>query len=236
MLTRAMILAAGTGTRLQPLTDEKPKALLKFQGKTMLEHVISQITGHGIKDIIVNVHHHADQIITFVKNNNYFGINISFSDEREQLMDTGGGILKAQWFLDGFGPFLVHNVDIFSDIDLKKYFKAHAAGRAIATLAVTDRKSSRNLLIDKENRLCGWENKRSGEKIISIRKTGLRGLAFSGVHIIDPEIFTLIENKEPFSMTTAYLELAGTRKILTYEHSGDTWIDMAHQDNFRELI
>ncbi len=230
-----MILAAGIGSRLQPLTDSCPKALLKFRGKTMLEHVIAQLGAHGFKEIIINLHHHADQIRDFVKQNDGFGLDINFSDESGMLMDTGGGIMQARWFLQSGGPFLVHNIDIFSDIDLTELYQFHLERKPLATLAVKDRPTSRNLLINKEGLLCGWKNNQTGKTILVNAKSEIRQLAFSGIHIIDPHIFDLLPVDEPFSMTDAYLELAEDHRVLVFDHSEGSWIDMAHPDNFPQL-
>lgn len=235
MISRAMILAAGTGSRLKPLTDIKPKALLTFKGKTMLEHVINQIVSNGITEVIINIHHHADQIVDFVKQNNSFGLNILFSDERDLLMDTGGAIIKARKYLDKNEAFLVHNIDIFSNIDLAKLVDIHLSKGALATLAVKDRTSSRKLLIDSTQRLCGWKNVQTGETIIKNEMPDLKPVAFSGIHIIDQKFFNIYNREEPFSMIKAYLDLAKQHVIRTYDHSDDTWIDMAHPDNFSEL-
>lgn len=235
MLSRAIILAAGIGSRLKPLTHKTPKALLKFRGKTMLEHVVKYLKKYGIKHIVINVHHHADQIIDFVRDNDSFGLSIEISDERNMLMDTGGGILKAKRFLQGHGPFLVHNVDIFTDLNLTDIFKYHEHNGALATLAVKDRKTSRNLLIGPEGELCGWRDNTSGEQIIARDENNLRRVAFSGIHIIEPEIFEVLHKNGPFSMIKAYLELAASHKIMTYVHFDDTWIDMARRENFKEL-
>jgi NDP-sugar pyrophosphorylase family protein len=232
MLSRALILAAGIGSRLRPMTDHTPKALLKYQGKTMLEHVISQVAASGIDEIVINVHHHADQVIDFVRKNDDFGLNIKFSDERELLMDTGGAILKAKSFLDKQDPFLVHNIDIYSDIDLNNLYEAHLSNNSLATLAVRNRHTSRNLLVDSEHELCGWKNNQSGETIIVKDKPDLHGVAFSGIHIIDPEIFTLIHDLKPFSIIDTYLDLAKNHRISCHDHTNDIWIDMAHPDNF----
>lgn len=230
-----MILAAGIGSRLKPLTQTRPKALLTFREKTMLEHVISQISQYGIKEVLINIHHHADQIVEFLRQNNNFGMKIEFSDERELLMDTGGGILKAEWFFKDHGPFLVHNIDIYSDINLTDFYSAHMRNGSLATLAVKERKTSRNLLIDSEHLLCGWRNNLTGETIIVNEKPDLQGIAFSGLHIIDPKIFAVLERTDPFSMISAYLDIAGQHRIMTFDHSEGAWIDMAHPSNFPGL-
>lgn len=223
----AMILAAGTGSRLLPLTKRTPKALLPFRGKPMLEHVISALKKHGFEYVVINVHHHADQVIDFVRRNNSYGINITFSDERDRLMDTGGGILKARELLEHRAPFLVHNVDIFSPINLSALFDHHLKHRPVATLAVTDRSTSRNFLINSNDQLCGWRNNTNGETIMSRKDAELKAVAFSGVHVIGPEIFGILKMDQPFSITKGYLEIARNHKVMTYNHSGDSWIDMA---------
>jgi len=235
MSPRAIVLAAGIGSRLHPLTDSTPKALLKFRGITMLEHVIGQLKRNGVNDIIINLHHFADQIQQFIQANSNFGLNIQFSDERERLMDTGGGILKARWFLESGNPFIVHNIDIFTNLDLQKMMKFHLQHDPLATLAVKKRQTSRNLMFDREGQLHGWKNNQTGEVILKTKAVDLDAYAFSGIHIISPSFFDLITIKEPFSMTTAYLDLASSQKIIGYDHSRDEWIDMAHPDNFSNM-
>ena len=256
MVPIAMILAAGVGSRLQPLTDATPKALLPFRGRTMLEQVVSNLKRHGITDLVINIHHHADQIVEFVRNHDHFGMKIVFSDERDRLMDTGGGILKARQFLEGSGPFLVHNVDIFSDLDLTALYDSHLRSGPLATLAVQRRETSRNLLIDEDGRLAGWRDNSSGKTIMAgegpyrgkVKATGaivagsakreevLSPVAFSGIHIIDPKIFTLLDDDEPFSIMHANLRLCGEHAIDTYDHSSGAWIDMAKKENFPGLV
>ncbi len=227
-----MILAAGLGTRLRPLTDTTPKALLSFRGKTMLEHVVDHLVAHGITEVVINLHHHADQVIALLEANQYFGITFHISDETDQLMDTGGGVVRARKYLEGEGPFLVHNVDIYSNIDLAEIFRQHAKKDALATLAVSDRKTSRNLLIDDQGVLCGWRNNSTGEEIIARQKPGLRPVAFSGIHVMRPGIFSYLDAHKPFSITRAYLELAARHRIRTFDHSGDIWTDMADPAHF----
>ncbi|MFC2091042.1 nucleotidyltransferase family protein [Bacteroidota bacterium] len=226
MIRKALILAAGVGSRLRPLTDSTPKALLEYRGKTMLEHVVIQLATNGIRDIVINIHHHADMIIEFVRSKN----NIEFSDERDLLMDTGGAIIKARRHLQSNGPFLVHNIDIFSNLDLKEMLALHEEEEALATLAVRHRKTSRNLLIDGENYLCGWRNNDTGEQILVREKSEIDAVAFSGIHILNPQVFEIINRSDPFSIIKAYLELAENYKILTYSHNDDIWTDMAHPE------
>ncbi len=230
MIQKALILAAGMGTRLRPLTNSRPKALLEYKGKTMLEHVVDQVKEAGIQDVVINIHHFADQIIEFVNRQKNFGINITFSDERERLMDTGGAIIKAKRFLAGGEAFLVHNIDIHSNLDIREMYGKHCDKGALATLAVRHRKTSRNLLIDEEGQLCGWRNNETGEQILVKDKPGLEPVAFSGIHIVDPKLFEHLTRSDPFSIVKAYLELATQYNILTFPHDNDDWTDMAHPD------
>ncbi|MDF1571284.1 MAG: nucleotidyltransferase family protein [Bacteroidales bacterium] len=235
MDTRAIILAAGLGTRLRPLTDHTPKALLPFRGKTMLEHVVDYLKSHGITEVVINVHHHAGQVEKYLLEHQNFGINIHLSDERRQLMDTGGGIVKARKYLEETGPFIVHNVDIFSDTDLTAMLAQHVKDEALATLAISDRKSSRQLLVDADGLLCGWRDNRTGEEIIARHRQELRPVAFSAIHVVDPRIFRYLDRDHPFSITKAYLQLAAHHRIMTFDHSGDTWTDMADISNFSSI-
>ena len=185
-----MIFAAGLGTRLKPLTDHMPKALVPVAGKPMLEHVIQKLIAFGCDEIVINVHHFANQIIDFVKANNNFGITIHISDETDMLLDTGGGIKKASSFFNE--PFLIHNVDILSNVDLKSLYEYHLTSGNDATLLVSPRKTVRYLLFDEENHLCGWVNKDT----LQTKPEGFvyqpevqKEYAFSGIHIISPSLF-----------------------------------------------
>jgi len=230
-----MIFAAGLGTRLKPLTDNKPKALVEINGKTLLELVIRKLISSGFNEIIVNVHHFAEQVIDFLKQNENFNINLQFSDEKEMLLDTGGGLKKASWFFDDGKPFLVYNVDILTDFDLGKFYEAHLNSSAMATLAVRARNTSRYFLIDHDNRLCGWENIATGEKKIRIKGNGeLKRLAFSGFQVLSPEIFQYIRQEGKFSIIDVYLDLMAEHKIIGYEHSLSNWIDAGRPENFKE--
>lgn len=235
-MPRAMILAAGLGTRLRPLTETTPKALLNFRDKPMLEHVISKLKSAGITEIIINIHHHADQIEAFVERNNSFGLSISFSDERSELLDTGGGILKARSFFEGHGPFIVYNIDIFSSIDLQKLYLSHLNNYPLATLAVKQRETSRNFLANADGILSGWRNNQTGEKIITREGEELSSTAFSGIHVISDRIFSLLDTQGPFSITKAYLELSKMHNIHLHDHSKDEWTDMAHPENFKSRL
>jgi len=176
---KAMIFAAGKGTRLKPLTDNIPKALVKVNNIPLLEHVILKLKKSGVTEIILNVHYLANQIIDFLKEKNNFDIRIEISDETDLLLDTGGGLKKASWFFDDNKPFIVHNVDIISEINIEELFNYHIANNALATLAMSKRNSSRYFLMNTENQLCGWENIQTKVKIISKSSNKLTQLAFS---------------------------------------------------------
>ncbi|NOX45428.1 MAG: nucleotidyltransferase family protein [Chlorobi bacterium] len=231
---KAMIFAAGLGTRLQPLTNDKPKALVQVNGKTLLENAINKIIRAGINEVIINVHHFAHQVIDFVKEKNSFGIDIRFSDESGKLLDTGGGLKKASWFLKGGEPFLIYNVDILSDIDLRQMISFHKENKVLVTLAVRERKTSRYLLFDEVFTLCGWQNVKTGEKKIPVAKPDLKPFAFSGIHIIEPAIFNLMTESGRFSIIDVYLRLAKECKILGYDHSETQWFDLGRIENLKE--
>ena len=227
-----MILAAGLGTRLKPLTDVTPKALIKINDKTLLELQINKIKDAGFNDIIINVHHFAKKITEFLEKNNFFNCRITISDESEKLLDTGGGLKKASHFFSDGLPFLVYNVDIISNIDLKKLIEVHSDSKTIATLAIQNRKSSRKFLFDDKLILSGWINKNSGEKIISrVQAIELIPYAFSGVQILDPEIFNYLPEKDVFSLVDLYLNVSGKEKIIGYRHDDDDWIDLGKIEN-----
>ena len=229
---KAMILAAGLGTRLKPMTDHRPKALLEWEGKPLLEHVVLKLKAAGFTSIIVNVHHFAGMIMEFVRGKNNFGIQIEFSHEKDELLDTGGGIAKASWFF-GKDPFLVYNVDINSNIDLKAMYRDHLASGAIATMAVKERVTSRSLLMDQENRLKGWRDNRSGETILCGNgAVGLLPIAFSAIHIMDPKVFEYFPAKPRFSIMPFYLELAKTQHVHLYRHDRDSWTDMGKLESY----
>ena len=232
---KAMILAAGLGTRLLPLTEKVPKALIEVNGIPLIEILINKLKRSGITQIIVNVHYHADQVVEFLNARQYHGVEIAISDETCQLLDTGGGIKKARWFLHGDEPFIVHNVDVISGIDFNDLLVAHKAKQGISTLAVSERKSSRYLMFNKDLRLAGWENTITGEKIIpGTKDESLRRLAFSGIHIIDPAIFTMLTNECRFPIIDEYLRLISTQSIYGYDHTGIAWYDLGKKGGLAE--
>ena len=212
---KAMIFAAGLGTRLKPLTDNTPKALLPINGKPMLEHVILKLKNAGFDQIAINIHHLGDQIIDFLAANNNFGIQIYISDERDYLLDTGGGIKHAAPFLQGDEPFLIHNVDIISNIDLRALYNHHLETNPLATLLVSKRKTSRYLLFNKENKLCGWRNRETGEVksfYPYFDPNQYNEYAFSGIHVLSPKI-----SSEPKSTYLILLSNSRLKKGTTNE-------------------
>lgn len=229
-----MLLAAGLGTRLKPFTSHHPKALATVNGKTLLQHNIDYLLKHGVTDIIVNVHHFAEQVIDALMVYKEFGKHITLSDESDELLETGGGLLKAAWFFDDGDPFILMNVDILTDMDMFSMAKAHIATDALATLAVTNRSTSRYFLFDKENILCGWRNTKTGEEKISRAADQYFSKAFSGIHIISPHIFPLISFTGKFSMVDVYLELAKDNAINAFDHTGSKFIDVGKPGSIGE--
>jgi len=213
---KAMIFAAGLGTRLKPLTDTLPKALVPIAGKPLLEHIILKLKDAGFTEIIVNVHHFPDQIIDFLKANDNFGIRIEVSDERDYLLDTGGGIRKTTWFFDDGKPFLVHNVDILSNVDLTALYNQHLRTNSLATLVVSKRDTFRYLLFNDDLRLNGWINEKTGEtKPLGVSKPEMyTKLAFSGIQVLSPQIFDLMKGLESkFPIMDFYLNNAANQVI-----------------------
>ena len=229
---KAMILAAGLGTRLKPFTDSYPKALVVVNGKTLLQRNIEYLAGFGIKDVIVNVHHFANQLKKFIAKNNGFGSNITISDESDAILETGGGLKKAGWFFtDSKLPFVVINVDVLTDMDLGEMIDQHKKLHPLATLAVTSRKTSRYFLFDEMPNLCGWKNEKTGEQKISREALEFIQKAFSGIHVISPKVFSLIKMKDKFSMVDVYLELAKTHAITAFDHSNTKFIDVGNPES-----
>lgn len=227
-----MIFAAGLGTRLRPLTDYTPKALVPVAGKPMLERVILRLKEAGFDDITINIHHFGEQIIEFLYANNDFGVTIHISDERDMLLDTGGGIKKARPFLDGNEPFLVHNADILSDINLAELYKHHQVSNAEATLLVSERQTSRYLLLDDANYLHGWINKSTGEtkpERFTFQEGQYKEMAFGGIHVISPSIFRYMESGQwtgKFSIIPFYLSVCRTARIQGYPLQDCRWFDI----------
>lgn len=209
---KAMVLAAGLGTRLRPLTDDRPKALVEVAGRTLLEIALLRLRDFGIRDVIVNVHHFADRVIEYLAANHNFGMDIAVSRE-DVLLDTGGGLKKAGWFFDDNEPFLLHNVDVISTIDLGRMLESHQRSGALATLAVQQRESSRYLLFDREQRLCG--RRIGGQEEIARASDEKQALAFCGIHVISPRMLPMIREEGVFSIIESYLDLAARGEMIS---------------------
>ncbi len=229
-----MIFAAGLGTRLQPITNDRPKALAEIHDIPLLEIVIRRLINYGFHDIIVNVHHFADKVIDFLESKKNFNINLAISDERDELLDTGGGLKKAAWFFDDNEPFLVHNVDTLTDINLTDYVDYHKKNNSLSTILVRHRPGSRFFLFDESERLCGWENVVTHEKIITRNKyRHLEQIAFSCLHVIEPKIFNLIHEEGCFSIIDVYLRLANDQKIMGYVDDHSYWLDVGTPEKLK---
>jgi NDP-sugar pyrophosphorylase family protein len=228
---KAIIFAAGLGTRFKPWTDAHPKALAMVNGKSLLQRNIEYLQQYGITEVVVNVHHFANQVREAIKENDGWGSNISISDETEEVLETGGGLVKAQHLLEGDEPFISLNVDILTNLDLGKLIAYHQQHRPLITMGVTNRKSSRVLLFDEGNRLCGWKNVQTGEEKISIPKPHLIERAYSCVVVYEPKIFSLIQQQGKFSIIAAYLDLAAANSIIGLDHSGDKLVDVGKPES-----
>ncbi|RYY66611.1 MAG: nucleotidyltransferase family protein [Chitinophagaceae bacterium] len=222
---KGMIFAAGLGTRFKPWTDKHPKALALVNGKTLLQRAVEYLQQYGIQEIVVNVHHFADQVEEVLEKNKGWGARIHVSDERDDLLDTGGGMLKAKEWLQT-GTFLTLNVDILSDANLKDFLVEHQQDNAVITLATSDRDSSRKLLFNKYDRLCGWRNKSTGEEKLVLEAKDYFEKAYSGIAIFEPQVFSLTKLSSKFSLIDLYLELAHDNKISSYDHSGSKLLDV----------
>jgi len=232
---KAMIFAAGLGTRLKNLTEEKPKALVEFMGKPMLEHVILKLIDAGINDFVINVHHFADKIESFLKTNKNFNVNIEISDERDSLLDTGGAVLHAKKLLENTEYFLIHNTDIISDINIHNLIECHKKSESIATLAVQKRNSSRKLVFNEENFLCMWRDIHKQEiKIARNTTKKLTDWSFCGIHVINSSIFKYINEKGKFSIIDLYLRLAKDHKISSFISDHSYWFDLGKTENIEE--
>ena len=240
---KAMVLAAGLGTRLRPLTNDRPKALVEMNGRTLLEIALLRLRGFGIHEVIVNAHHFADLIVAFLKAHDNFGMRIEISRE-EVLLDTGGGLKKAGWFfLEKSGdpdgdldePFLLHNVDVISTIDFTKMLHAHRESKALVTLAVHRRESSRQLFFNNEMRLCGRRAGKDKEPEIVCRAEHLEPLAFTGIHMISPRLLGLMKEDGIFSIIDCYLRLAGMgERITAFRADEYYWRDLGRLQDLQQ--
>lgn len=225
---KALIFAAGLGTRLYPYTSDRPKALVPIAGMPMLQHIILKLKAFGIRDFIINVHHFGDQIIQFLKKNENFGCTIHISDERKQLLDTGGGLKKALNELNENEDLLVHNVDIWTNYDLSILIKHHKESKSMISLLVQNRETSRYLLFDKEEKILkGWINKKTGEKIPeNINPNIYNHFAFNGIHIINSNTKIIFPKEAAFPLIPVYLGLAEKIKISALEFDNSYWLDL----------
>jgi N-acetyl-alpha-D-muramate 1-phosphate uridylyltransferase len=228
---QAMIFSAGLGTRFKPWTDKHPKALALVNGKSLLQRNIEYLQQFGIKEVIVNVHHFAEHIIDAVKKNNGWGSNIIFSDETKEVLETGGGLLKAKELFTSGEKFIACNVDILTDLDINKLIAFHKKHQPLISFGVTDRKTSRYFLFDENNRLCGWRNTKTGEERIGVPGDVLIQKAYSCVVVFEYDIFRLMPFTGKFSLTDVYLTLAKEHLILGYDHSGDKLVDVGKTDS-----
>jgi NDP-sugar pyrophosphorylase family protein len=232
---KAMILAAGIGSRLRPLTDEKPKALVEVQHVSLLEHTIRYLRYYGVNEIVINVHHFADQILQFLKKNSDFGLRIEISDESDTLLNTGGGLYKARWFFDDGQPFFLIASDVITDLNLNTLYQYHLDHHPLVTLAVKHRESTREFLFDQDHLLCGWHNNISGETRWARESADPVKIAFSTIHVIDPRLFSLVTEKGAFSLIDLYLRLARENQILGFQHDESYWFEFGRIENLEKL-
>jgi NDP-sugar pyrophosphorylase family protein len=232
---KAMIFAAGLGSRLLEETSDKPKALVEIDGETLLQRAIERLNSEGVGEIVVNVHHFAERVTQFLSEND-FGIPIHISNESGKLLDTGGGLKKAAHFFDDDSPVIIYNVDILSNLNIKKLVAEHKKSGALATLVVRNRTTQRYLKFDNKKRLVGWLNKKTGETKISVAGSFNESveMAFSGIHIVQPELFKLMPAKERFPIIGFYLELAKTHLIKGYFDDSDLWMDVGKPEQLAD--
>jgi NDP-sugar pyrophosphorylase family protein len=238
---KAMILTAGLGTRLRPLTNDRPKALVEVAGRTLLELALSRLRAFGVREVIVNTHHYADMIFEYLDAKNKFGMRVEISRE-EILLDTGGGLKKAAWFfLEGNdGPpksFILYNVDVLSTIDLEAMVRFHTENDSLATLAVQKRETSRHLIFDEHGQLCGRRGGQGAEADVCRPSEHAEALAFSGIHVISPRIFDQMREEGAFSIITTYLHLAARgEKIVAFRADGCYWRDLGRPENVAQAV
>lgn len=230
---KALIFAAGKGTRLKPFTEHHPKALAKVNDIPLLERNITYLKNFGINDFVINIHHFGNQIVDFLNRNDNFGCKIEISDESKELLETGGGLIFARKFLDHGEDFLIMNADILTDMNITEFVEYHKKIKDFATLAVSDRESSRKLLFNDEMILRGWLNVQTGEQRLAEFNKGFKALAFSGIHCINPLIFEKIKRKGKFSVMEEYLDLMQTEQIHGFVHNS-ILIDVGKPESIAE--
>lgn len=236
---KAMVLAAGLGTRLRPLTDSRPKALMEVDGRTLLEITLTRLREFGVTEVIVNVHHFPDMVVEYLAAKKNFGLRIEISREDDLLLDTGGGLKKAAWFfLENPGadePFILHNVDVISNIDLRQMIQAHTQSRALATLAVQRRESSRQLLFDDAQQLCGRKAARDQQPNLIRPVQDFQQMAFAGIHVISPRLLPMIGEDGVFSIIDDYLRLAARgEKVMSFPADGSYWRDLGRPADLKQ--
>jgi NDP-sugar pyrophosphorylase family protein len=234
MITRAMIFCAGLGTRFKPWTDKHPKALALVNGKSLLQRNIEYLQSFGIFSVVINVHHFADQVEAAVAEHRGWGSDVLISDERAELLDTGGGLLKAKSFFEEGQPFLTCNADILTNLHIGKLIEFHDQHQPLISFGITERKSSRSLLMDNQHRLCGWRNNTTGEEKIVLPHQPLQPFAYSCVALFDYSVFNLMQGYglgKKFSLTDLYLALAPDYPVLGYEHSKDHVVDVGKPES-----
>lgn len=237
---KAMVLAAGLGTRLRPLTNDRPKALVEVAGRTLLEITLTRLRNFGIREVIINVHHFGNMIEDYLKTNNNFGLQIEISREDELLLDTGGGLKKASHFFQkGAGreePFILHNVDVISNIDFAEMLKFHADRKGLATLALQHRETSRYLLFDDSLELCGRRAGRESQSQLVRPSSHPQALAFSGIHVISPRFLAMMTEQGAFSIIESYLRVASEgEKILGFLADQYYWRDLGRPEQIAEV-
>jgi len=231
---KAMIFSAGLGTRFKPWTDKHPKALALVNGKSLLQRNIEYLQIYGIRDIVVNVHHFADQVISEVEKNEGWGSRVQISNEKDVLLDTGGGLLKAKALFNPGETFITCNVDILTDLNIHSLLEYHHRRKGLVSFGISERITSRYLLFDSENRLCGWRNSKTGDEKIVRGGDVLRQKAYSCVVAFNYDIFNLIRLNGKFSLIDLYLSLANEHPIFGFDHTGDRWIDVGRTESVRE--
>lgn len=229
-----MIFAAGMGSRLRPLTDNKPKALIEIQGRTMLELALRKMEQSGINKVVVNIHHHRDQMLRFLNTFQSAKMEVLVSDETDRLLDTGGGLLKARPLFDPHEPVLLYNVDIVTNANLSDFIIIHKKENPLVSLMVKKRPTSRHLLFNHEMQLVGWENNKTGEKIICRPSEFFNPFGFQGIHIVSPRFFELVSETGVFPIMNTYLHLAKTHVFRGIESKNDIWFDIGTPEKFKE--
>jgi len=232
---KAMILAAGRGTRLLPLTGSQPKALVPLNGKPLLFHVLSRLQAAGFREVVINVHHHAAKLIQYIASQPVPGLELSISDESGQLLDTGGALLHAAPLLEGGGDILVHNVDVLTDLSLTDLLDDHQRSDALVTLAVRDRQSGRYLLFNDRGQLVGWKDVRQEKSLWSDGPVEeVSALAFSGVQVISERLLELLPRRQRFAIIPEYISLARQHTLRSFIHNAGLWMDLGRPEDLRQ--